>query len=80
MRKFILKHRRKNVTLILTYEEFRDRFQKEIYSASKNFVENNKSILPSFCKKDATEHDFWFDLRWNFNNYANCEYYIERIK
>ena len=79
MRKFILKHRRKNITLILTLEEFKERFQKEIDSASRNFVENNKGSLPEFCKKDPTEQDVWFDFRWNFNNYAKCEYYIERI-
>lgn len=80
MRKIILKHRRKNEMFILTEETFKKDFEKDITQAVRSFLEKNKSILPSFCKKDATEQDFWFDLRWNFNNYSNCEYYIERIK
>lgn len=79
MRKIILKHRRNNEKLELTLEEFKEKFHDEIAQAVRSFLENNKSFLPEFCKKDATEQDFWFELRWNFNNYAICEYYIERI-
>ena len=79
MRKIILKHRRNNEKLELSLEEFKDKFYNEIAQAVRSFLENNKSFLPEFCKKDATEQDFWFSLRFNFNNYAICEYYIERI-
>lgn len=80
MRKVILKHRRKNERFELTLEEFKIKFQFELSQAIHTFKENNKSFLPDFCKKKVTDQDFWFDLRWNFNNYAMCIYYIEQIR
>lgn len=80
MRKVILKHRRKNERFELTLEEFKIKFQNELSQAIHTYKEHNKSYLPEFCKKDKTEQDFWSGLRWNFNNYAMCEYYIEQIR
>ena len=80
MRKIILKHRRKNEKLELTLEEFKIKFKNELYQAINTYKVHNKSFLPEFCHKGATEQDFWFSLRFNFNNYAICEYYIEQIR
>lgn len=80
MRKIILKNRRKNEKLELTKEEFKIKFNKELNQAINTYKAHNKSFLPEFCKKGPTEQDFWFSLRFNFNNYAICEYYIENIR
>ena len=80
MRKIILKHRRKNEMLELTKEEFQIKFRNELSQAINTYKAHNKSFLPEFCKKDATDQDFWFSLRFNFNNNAVCEYYIEHIR
>ena len=39
--------------------------------------QENKNFLPPFIKPTPNyEQDFYFDLRWNFNNYAQTQYYI----
>lgn len=80
MRKIILKHRRKNERLELTLEEFENKFHNELSQAIHTYKESNKSFLPEFCKKEVTDQDFKFSLRFNFNNYAISDYYIEHIR
>lgn len=80
MRKIILKHRRKNERLELTVEEFENKFRNELHQAINTYKANNKSFLPEFIHKGVTDQDFWFSLRFNFNNYAISDYYVEQIK
>ncbi|MBO6273029.1 hypothetical protein J6O48_09675 [bacterium] len=79
-RKLIIKNRRNNEErLELTLEEFKAKFQMELKQAINTYKahEESKNFLPPFLKPTPNyEQDFYFDLRWNFNNYAQTQYYI----
>lgn len=79
-RKLIIKNRRNNEEqLELTLEEFKSKFQMELKQAIKTYKahQESKNFLPPFLKPTPNyEQDFYFDLRWNFNNYAQTQYYI----
>lgn len=79
-RKLIIKNRRNNEErLELTLEEFKDKFQMELKQAINTYKahQESKNFLPPFLKPTPNyEQDFYFDLRWNFNNYAQTQYYI----
>ena len=79
-RKLIIKNRQNNKErLELTLEEFKVKFQNELRHAINTYKahEESKNFLPPFIKPTPNyEQDFYFDLRWNFNNYAQTQYYI----
>ena len=79
-RKLIIKNRRNNEErLELTLEEFKAKFQMELKQAINTYKahQESKNFLPPFLKSTPNyEQDFYFDLRWNFNNYAQTQYYI----
>ncbi len=79
-RKLIIKNRRNNEErLELTLEEFKAKFQMELKQAINTYKahQESKNFLPPFLKPTPNyEQDFYFDLRWNFNNYAQTPYYI----
>ena len=79
-RKLIIKNRQNNKErLELTLEEFKVKFQIELRQAINTYKahEESKNFLPPFIKPTPNyEQDFYFDLRWNFNNYAQTQYYI----
>ena len=79
-RKLIIKNRRNNEErLELTLEEFKAKFQMELKQAINTYKahQESKNFLPPFLKPTPNyEQDFYFDLRWNFNNYAPTPYYI----
>ena len=79
-RKLIIKNRRNNnETLELTLEEFKVKFRNELRQAINTYKahEESKNFLPSPIKPTPDyEQDFYFDLRWNFNNYAQTQYYV----
>lgn len=79
-RKLIIKNRRNNEEqLELTLEEFKAKFQMELKQAINTYKahQEGKNFLPPFLKPTPNyEQDFYFDLRWNFNNYAQTQYYI----
>ena len=79
-RKLIIKNRQNNKErLELTLEEFKVKFQNELKQAINTYKahEESKNFLPPFIKPTPNyEQDFYFDLRWNFNNYAQTQYYI----
>lgn len=79
-RKLIIKNRRNNEErLELTLEEFKAKFQMELKQAINTYKAHQeyKNFLPPFIKPTPNyEQDFYFDLRWNFNNYAQTQYYI----
>ena len=67
---------------VLSLEEFKKEFSKELQTAVKLYSEakERKDFMP-FRNKDY-ESDFYFpgSLRFNFNNYAHfCEWYIENF-
>ena len=79
-RKLIIKNRRNNEErLELTLEEFKAKFQMELKQAINTYKahQESKNFLPPFLKPTPNyKQDFYFDLRWNFNNYAQTQYYI----
>ena len=79
-RKLIIKNRRNNEErLELTLEEFKAKFQMELKQAINTYKahQESKNFLPPFLKPTPNyDQDFYFDLRWNFNNYAQTQYYI----
>ena len=79
-RKLIIKNRQNNKErLELTLEEFKVKFQNGLRQAINTYKahEESKNFLPPFIKPTPNyEQDFYFDLRWNFNNYAQTQYYI----
>ncbi|MBR6127791.1 hypothetical protein IKQ21_08920 [bacterium] len=79
-RKLIIKNRRNNnERLELTLDEFKVKFHNELRQAINTYKahEESKNFLPPFVKPTPDyEQDFYFDLRWNFNNYAQTQYYI----
>ena len=79
-RKLIIKNRRNNEErLELTLEDFKAKFHMELKQAINTYKAHQeyKNFLPPFIKPTPNyEQDFYFDLRWNFNNYAQTQYYI----
>ena len=83
--KIIIKNRRNNKEkLILTLEEFKTKFSKELETAVQIYSrdEQRKDMLkPSYIGTQSDyKADFYQDLRWNFNNNAQSIYYIDRIE
>ncbi|CDC19757.1 unknown [Clostridium sp. CAG:306] len=82
-RKIIIKNRQNHKEqLELTFSEFKIKFSNELKTAINTYKahEESKNYLPAFVKPTPDyEQDFYFDIRWNFNNYAPTNYYIERI-
>ena len=80
MVKMILRNRKTRETLEIEYNEFRKKFAKEIQITLENYrkTEANKRSHILNCY-DYIETDFYFDFRWNFNNFSNSIWYIEKI-
>lgn len=76
----ILRNRRTRETLEIEYPEFRKKFAKEIHIAFDSFrkTELNK---PFYNHKDdnSMEFNFYFQIRYNFNNFGNSVWYIEKL-
>ena len=81
--KIIVKNRRNNNEKYeLTLEEFKAKFRNELTTAINSYThqQEQKDLLkPPFMHLNTDyKHDFYQDLRWNFNNYAPTNYYIEK--
>ena len=84
MKKVILKNRRTGETIKIAFNQFKIRFQKELQQAILTYSSHKRQkdmIKPWLLWKNNNNYksDFYFDLRWSFNNYAISEWYIERI-
>lgn len=85
MQKIIIKNRRNNVDKQeLTLDEFKVKFKNELDSAIQIYShdQQQKDMLkpPFMHSNNDYELDFYRELRWNFNNNSNSEWYIDRIK
>lgn len=85
MRKIIIKDRRNNKDKQeLTFEEFKAKFKNELHSAIQVYSHHKKQkdiLKPPFMNlNNDYESDFYRDLRWNFNNNAQTNYYIDKIE
>ena len=76
----ILKNRRTREKLEITYPEFRKKFAKEIQDAFESFrrTELNKPFY-NYKDDNSMEFNFYFQFQWNFNNFGNCAWYIEKM-
>lgn len=73
-----------NDKLELTLEEFKAKFSKELRSAINTFIhqEQKKDWLQPWKLSNLNknyEHEFYQDLRWNFNHHARTLYYIDKF-
>ena len=80
--KIIVRNRRDyNERYELTLEEFKAKFRNELATAIQVYThqqEQKDMLKPPFLHLNTDyTHDFYQDLRWNFNNHAPTNYYIE---
>lgn len=80
--KILLVNKNTREKQILTIEEFKIKFNNELRVAINSYsnFEKQKKYFSTF-QTDFTnyESDFYFSLRWNFNNYSRSAWYIERL-
>lgn len=74
----IVKNKRTNETIEVTYSDFYVLFRKEICEAFESY-EQSELAKPYFKTNEDLEGDFKFNLQWNFNNHSNSNWYIEKI-
>ena len=66
--------------LEIEYSEFRKKFAKEIQVAFDSFrqTELNKPFY-NYKDDNSIEFNFYFQIRYNFNNFGNLVWYIEKM-
>lgn len=74
----IIRNKLTKETLELNRVEFEKQFSKEIKNALESYTKTELS-KPYFRIHKNLESDFYFDLQWNFNNFSNSNWYIERF-
>ena len=76
----ILRNRRTRETLEIEYSEFRKKFAKEIQIAFETYrkTELNKQFY-NYKDDNSMEFNFYFQIRYNFNNFGNSVWYIEEL-
>ena len=74
----ILKNKLTKETLVLSEDEFKTRFAKEIETALDSYIKT-ELVKPYFNLNKDIESDFFFDLQYNFNSFSNSVWYIERM-
>ena len=76
----ILKNRRTGESLEIEYHEFRKKFAKDIQVAFESFrkTELNKPFY-NYKDDNSIEFNFYFQIRYNFNNFGNSVWYIEKM-
>ena len=76
----ILKNKLTKETLDIPYSEFRKKFAKEIQIAFESFrkTELNKPFY-NYKDDNSIEFNFYFQIRYNFNNFGNSVWYIEEL-
>lgn len=78
--KMILKNKLTKETIEITYPEFRKRFAEEIQGAFESYRKTQLNKYSwNFKDDNSLEFNFYFQLQWNFNNFANSVWYIEKI-
>lgn len=76
----ILKNKRTGEQKELTLQEFKKEFDKEIKASFKDYVDTQlRHIYYGVGINSDYLQDFYFDLRYNFNNFGISAWYIEKI-
>lgn len=80
--KIKIANKRTREQFILSPEEFKEKFSKELELALQSFARTKKNkklyLLPIIGKQDY-KNEFYSNLQWNFNHYSNSIWYIERF-
>lgn len=76
---YVVKNKLTKEKLEMTVAEFKKKFVKEIQTAYESYKRSAEN-KPYFRLKKDYETDFYFDLRWNFNNFSNSNWYIDKIR
>ena len=76
----ILRNKLTKKALDISYSEFRIKFAKEIQVAFESFrkTELNKPFY-NYKDDNSMEFNFYFQFQWNFNNFGNSVWYIEKM-
>lgn len=76
----ILRNRKTIDVVEIEYAEFRKKFSKEIEIALESYqkMEVNK-VFYKYKNNDSIASDFYFQLQWNFKNFGNSVWYIEKM-
>ena len=80
--KILLVNKNTREKQILTIEEFKIKFNNELRVAINGYSNSEKQkkyLIPFQTDFTNYESDFYFSLRWNFNNYSRSAWYIERL-
>lgn len=76
----IIKNKRTREILDITYDEFRKKFANEIETAYQSYRRTKlNKVYYNFTDNHAMEFNFYFSFHWNFNNFGNSNWYIERM-
>lgn len=83
--KIIIRNRRKyDERQELSLEELKVKFKNELSCAIQiysNHQMQKDMLKPPFMTMNTDYHAaFYNDLRWNFNNFVQSEWYIDRIQ
>lgn len=77
----VLKNKRSQETLNISYADFRVYFAKEIQVAFESYRRTQLNKYPyKFQDDNSLEFNFYFDFQWNFNHHGNSVWYIERLR
>lgn len=79
--KIKLVSRRTRQERVLTLQEFKQEFHKELRQAINTYSahQRSKDFFNIYFRNPDYESDFYNSLQFNFNNNAVSEWYIERI-
>ena len=83
--KIIIRNRRKyDEKQELSLDKFKMKFKNELACAIQIYSNQKMQkdmLMPLFMTINTDYHaDFYNDLRWNFNNFVQSEWYIDRIQ
>lgn len=74
----IIKNKLTKETIELKRSEFEKRFSNEIKTALESYKRTELS-KPYFRMNKNIESDFYFSFQWNFNNFSNSNWFIEKM-
>ena len=77
----IVKNKRTREILNITESEFKKKFAKEINDSLESYKRTvlAKPTFPPFKINNNIESDYYFNLKYNFNNHGISNWYIEKL-
>ena len=76
----IIANRNSKERIDISYSDFRVKFKKEIQNAFESYRQTQLNKYPwNFKDDNSLEFNFYFQIQWNFNNFGNSAWYIERM-